>query len=894
MKKYFLIVSIIIVCLAMCNVTLAASNLKDIAGTKYEDAVYNLCEIGLVNGYPEDNTYRPSVPVTRAQMAKMMVIALGQEDKVSSASSVSSTFSDLKSNHWAFGYINVAKDLGIINGYPDGRFGPEDTVTYAESSAMVLRALGYDSEVAKSTENWPNNYISYAKKLELYDSVGSFDSGKGAARGDVALILWNMLRTGVCTVKSQNSNGLVYGQGQKMLNKYKNYIYEDDAIITSVDFDDDFEEAKVTITGDEKITLTMTDSEVLKYYGRKLEMMYNTKNKKLFSISDKKEYKVVEGSVTKTPTSKKIYIDDDDYTMPDKSNVLLYKIDSISDAVEATLLMDGSTVKYVIASGAKSVYVGLVSETDVTVSKRDGIKLKKLGSTSTTSYALIDEDDMPSKGSVIVYYLNSDNRLGILKEIDVDDASTISSATSTKIKIGKQTYTYSSSSFVVVSATSSKVSSMTFKNIDDTKDLAYVFEYAGKIYLIIYEDSVEDEDAIDDALTELKKYIKDYEYLEKKEASYSQVTFTRFIDAMSNARSMTSSSKLTKINDALTELKDAKANLKAVSSTSTEGKIAAYRAKIRDLLTTAETIVKNKAQYESTSYNKFYAEYTVAKKLLARTDNTEKEAKAAYDDLSSAMSSSNLKKIVDTTEHKEALARLNDALSKYGNAGPESDYTASSYKTYKDAKTNAESAKTNNASKTAKELDDAAQKLQTAYEGLQLAIETLKDELNELIVECISYKDAEEDYMPNTYNAFDAAFDKAMSVRESSDISTIKTAISNLKTAKNNLKLINEVLADTKNEVDDMKDATNVSDALSMPEQNAEDKLNKIENINTAAKNDLEDLINTARDEISNVSGDSLIELLDATSNAQKALNGSLSEIVTAYVRLDNALTKNN
>ena len=122
------------------------------------------------------------------------------------------------------------------------------------------------------------------------------------------------------------------------------------------------------------------------------------------------------------------------------------------------------------------------------------------------------------------------------------------------------------------------------------------------------------------------------------------------------------------------------------------------------------------------------------------------------------MSSSNLKKIVDTTEHKEALARLNDALSKYGNAGPESDYTASSYKTYKDAKTNAESAKTNNASKTAKELDDAAQKLQTAYEGLQLAIETLKDELNELIVECISYKDAEEDYMPNTYNAFDAAF----------------------------------------------------------------------------------------------------------------------------------------
>ena len=63
--------------------------------------------------------------------------------------------------------------------------------------------------------------------------------------------------------------------------------------------------------------------------------------------------------------------------------------------------------------------------------------MKKVGASSATSYALIDEDDMPDKYSVIFYYLDSNNRLGINREIDSDDADEIESLTSTKIKVGK-------------------------------------------------------------------------------------------------------------------------------------------------------------------------------------------------------------------------------------------------------------------------------------------------------------------------------------------------------------------------------------------------------------------------------------------------------------------------
>lgn len=906
MKKYIYIVALIIVCLTTCNVTLAATSLKDISGTKYEDAVESLVEIGLVNGYPEDNTYRPSVAVTRAQMAKMMVIALGEEGKVENASKKASTFTDIKSGHWAYGYVNVAKELGIINGYPDGRFGPEDTVTYAEASTMALRALGYEDEIAKSTESWPNNYISYGKKLSLYNSVGTFDSGKGAARGDIALILWNMLRTGVCAVTGQNNSGLIYGQGERMLNKYKDYIYEDDAFITSVKFEDDYSEADVTITRDETIKVTLDDSEVLECYGRKLEVLYDAEAKEIIYMYDSKKYTEKDGIVTDTSRTY-IYLDDDDYALPSDSNILLYKTEKLSDAVEATLFMSGSTVKYILASGAKNVYIGLVTQNNIEVDEEDGIKIKKLGSNSETSYVLIDSDDMPAEDKVIIYYLNSDNELGILKEIDVDDAKSISSRTSSQIKVGSTTYNYSSSTFTVVTATSSKVSSMTYSNIDKSEDLAYVYEYAGKTYLIVFENSVEDADAKEDALEELKKYINDYNYLMSKEASYSQSTFTRFYNAMTTAKGITSSSRLVKINEALTELKEAKNALKTVSSFSTEGRIASCRASLRNLVTTGDTVVKNQAQYTTSSYNAFYSKYVLAKDLLEETNNTYDEVKKMYDELNSLMSSSKLIKITTTQEHKDALARLKTAVDTYGNAGPEASYTTDSYSKYKTAKANATNARDNNAAVTHTKLDEYAKALEDAYRNLKLAIESLKADLDEKILDCMVYEDYSGDYMPLTYSAYKTAMDNAIKARKSTVLSEVQTALDNLVKAVDDLREIEDELDDLMIKIDAMKNAPAMSTAInpSHPDYST-DKLNRIYNIRRAVKTDLSNLIEEALRVSLSVSGDTRVVLLDATSEAETALNNgskvnvealsneTVKVMVDAFVKLEALVPKQN
>ena len=878
MKKWLCLVSMLIICLAICNVSFAATTLKDIKGTKYESAVENLIEVGLVNGYPEDNTYRPNVVVTRAQMAKMMVIALGEEGKVTSAATKKSTFTDIKNGHWAYGYVNVAKDLGIINGYPDGRFGPDETVTYAEATTMAIRALGYDDEVGKSTEIWPNNYTSYAKKLYLYDDVGTFTANKGAARGDVAIILWNTLRTGVCTVVGQSGNTLKYGPGKKMINKYKNYVYLKDATITSVKFDDDYKNATVKIADDyDSVSITLTADEVLKYYGRKLEVMYKTTSKKLYSITDQKAYKVVSGSITKV-TSKKIGVDDDEYTLPSKTDILLYKVDSLSEAIDATLILDGSTVKYVIASGAKEIKVGFVDTNDYKISKNVyGIQVKIAGSSKTTTYELIDEDDMPEEDSVIIYYVNSKGQVGIIKELTEDDASSIADLTTKKIKIGKTTYTYDADTFTVLNVGTSSIKTLSFTKIDEDNDLVYVYENGDQTYLIVFEDAANNTTSTT-AKKDLESYIKTVDG--KKEASYSQATYMKYYDALETAKTLVKNLSATnkKLQQALTNLKEAVSGLKTVTSSSTEGKIAKARANLRTLVNgKAATIVSDKAKYTSASYSVFEKKLKIANTLLSEDDTTETEVNNAYTALNDVITSGMVLE-AETQEHKDAVKLLEDALSK-ADGKTESDYTAASWKTFKTARDKATTIKANPSAYTATNIKDAATALISAIDNLESATDTELNKLNALIVECTREVEDSEYYIESTYSDYEKAYEAALQVDSGDSVEVIKKATKDLTSAKNGLVTVKSVFEALSSRVYE-KVSDTVDSALSV-EDKPKAQMSAIVNASSRMTEAMEGLINEASGYVSTESGDSfdtLIKLIDNANDSGKEFGNVVSK----------------
>ncbi len=144
MKRELSLVLALSMVLGMCSFAFAASDLSDVEGQYYQAAVEALVELGVVNGYP-DGTYKANEVVTRAELAKMLVICLGQGNGINTAGS-DTQFSDAD-NQWFSGYVNIATQYNVIVGYPDGTFRPDDTVTYAEAVTMALRALGYKNVV---------------------------------------------------------------------------------------------------------------------------------------------------------------------------------------------------------------------------------------------------------------------------------------------------------------------------------------------------------------------------------------------------------------------------------------------------------------------------------------------------------------------------------------------------------------------------------------------------------------------------------------------------------------------------------------------------------------------------------------------------------------------------
>ena len=237
MKRVLSLVLAFSMVLSMFSFAFAGSSLKDIDGTDYEAAVSALVELGVVNGYT-DGTFLPEKVVSRAEMAKLLVVAAGLEPAADVAKGAT-RFSDVDGAHWASGYINVAAEYGYIVGYPDGTFQPDATVTYAEAVTMSLRVLGYRT-VVESKGTWPTNYIAKAQDLKMLDEITYGSYSDGAKRGNVAKLIWNMLRTRMWDVTSENeTNGLNLSKTDIMLEvKFPDYKYVKGAKFESFEIKD--------------------------------------------------------------------------------------------------------------------------------------------------------------------------------------------------------------------------------------------------------------------------------------------------------------------------------------------------------------------------------------------------------------------------------------------------------------------------------------------------------------------------------------------------------------------------------------------------------------------------------------------------------------------------------
>lgn len=106
------------------------------AGNSYYMYIETAKLRGIIDGY-SDGTFRPASIINRAQAAKMLVMAKGW----TVVNPPNPTFPDVPSNSWAYGYVETATLHGIIGGFDDGTFRPNDPLTRSLLSKMLALAM---------------------------------------------------------------------------------------------------------------------------------------------------------------------------------------------------------------------------------------------------------------------------------------------------------------------------------------------------------------------------------------------------------------------------------------------------------------------------------------------------------------------------------------------------------------------------------------------------------------------------------------------------------------------------------------------------------------------------------------------------------------------------------
>ncbi len=101
-------------------------------------------------------------------------------------------YTDVSQNHWAYNYIFAALELELMTGYDDNTFRPEQNITAEEFIKTAVYLIGYDG-YAEQEGGYPIGYIKTATQLGLTNGIPSLITTDPITRRDASIILDNML-----------------------------------------------------------------------------------------------------------------------------------------------------------------------------------------------------------------------------------------------------------------------------------------------------------------------------------------------------------------------------------------------------------------------------------------------------------------------------------------------------------------------------------------------------------------------------------------------------------------------------------------------------------------------------------------------------------------------------
>lgn len=186
MLKTKTIAGIAVIC---CIISGNAYAFDDVpVGSEYYRQIEALSKSGIINGY-EDNTFMPDNSITRSEFSKILCEAFDITE------TSGRTFSDVAASHWASQYIDALSTAGIINGFEDGTFKPDDHLTMSQAVKMVVCVKGH-GDIAEDNGGYPSGYMSAAGAYGYMNNIES-DYNSDITRGQCAALLYNAINDSV-------------------------------------------------------------------------------------------------------------------------------------------------------------------------------------------------------------------------------------------------------------------------------------------------------------------------------------------------------------------------------------------------------------------------------------------------------------------------------------------------------------------------------------------------------------------------------------------------------------------------------------------------------------------------------------------------------------------------
>ncbi|OAS24549.1 S-layer homology domain-containing protein [Paenibacillus oryzisoli] len=165
---------------------------KDVESHWAKTTIEKFVRMGVLTGY-EDGSVKPDGTISRAEFATIISRVFGLTGN-------NTRLSDIN-GHWAANAIQALAANGIIDGYPDGSFRPENTITRAEIISIISKLVNLQTStvpVPAFTDTngiWNAKDIQNAASMGLVDgqSAGEFASQNNSSRAEALTILLRAL-----------------------------------------------------------------------------------------------------------------------------------------------------------------------------------------------------------------------------------------------------------------------------------------------------------------------------------------------------------------------------------------------------------------------------------------------------------------------------------------------------------------------------------------------------------------------------------------------------------------------------------------------------------------------------------------------------------------------------